>query len=74
MTVLGLLVASFVTQGQPFLPTFSILVNVQPEKVQLSLSNQRLSTFVFRISDRSNLSALNSTHQKTYQEVTFKPK
>ncbi|MGB3641873.1 MAG: peptidoglycan-binding domain-containing protein [Rivularia sp. (in: cyanobacteria)] len=73
MTVLGLLVASFVTQGQPFLPTFSILVNVQPEKVQLSLSSQRLSTFVFRISDRSNLSALNSNHKKKYQRILLNP-
>lgn len=69
MTVLGLLVASFITQGQPFLPTFSTLINVQPEKVQLSLFSQRLSNLVFRISDRSNLSALSSNNQSKYQKT-----
>ncbi|MGB3760434.1 MAG: peptidoglycan-binding domain-containing protein [Rivularia sp. (in: cyanobacteria)] len=65
MTVLGLLVASFITQGQPFLPTFSILVNIQPEKVRQGLLfNQRLSTSVFRNGSRSNLSALSSKYQK----------
>ncbi|WP_414619241.1 peptidoglycan-binding domain-containing protein [Calothrix sp. CCY 0018] len=63
MTVLGLLVASFVTQGQPFLPTFS-LVNVQPEKVYQGLSSQHLSTFVFRNGSRSNLSASTIKYQK----------
>lgn len=69
MTVLGLLVASFITQGQPFLPTFSTLVNVQPEKVQQGLSSQHLSTFVFRNGSRSNLSALNSKYQIKYQKI-----
>lgn len=69
MTVLGLLVASFVTQGQPFLPTFSISVNVQPEKVQLSLSSQRLSALVFLNGSRSNTSALNSNYQTKYQKI-----
>ncbi|MGB6300625.1 MAG: peptidoglycan-binding domain-containing protein [Rivularia sp. (in: cyanobacteria)] len=64
MTVLGLLVASFVTQGQPFLPTFSILVDVQPEKV-----HQGLSTFVFRNGSRSNLSALSSNYETKYQKI-----
>ncbi len=73
MTVLGLLVASFITQGQSFLPTFSILVNVQPEKVQQGLSSQRLSTFAFRNGSRSNLSALNSKHQTKYQKILSIP-
>lgn len=68
MTVLGLLVASFITQGQPFLPTFSILVNVQPEKVQLSLSNQRLSTSVSCNGSRFNSSALSLKVNK-YQKI-----
>ena len=71
MTVLGLLVASFVTQGQPFLPTFSILVNVQPEKVQISLSSQRLSTSVFPNGSRSNLSGLSSNYKKKYQKILY---
>jgi hypothetical protein len=70
MTVLGLLVASFITQGQPFLPTSSILVNVQPEKVhQGLLFSHRLSTFVFRNGSRSNLSALSSKHPAKYQNI-----
>ena len=65
MTVLGLLVASFVTQGQPFLPTFSMLVNFQPEKVQQGLfPSQRLSTFVVRIGNQSGLSSTNIRYQK----------
>lgn len=50
MTVLGLLVASFMMQGQPFLPTFST-VSVQSEKIQQSLiSNRRLSTSIAQTS------------------------
>ncbi len=73
MTVLGLLVASFITQGQSFLPTFSTLVNVQPEKVQQALSSQRLPTFVFRNGSGTNLSALNSKYQKKYQKILLIP-
>ncbi|MDY6901307.1 MAG: peptidoglycan-binding domain-containing protein [Cyanobacteriota bacterium] len=71
MTVLGLLVASFVTQGQPFLPTFSMLVNFQPKKVQQRLfDRQRLSTFVVRISNQSNTISTNIR----YQKILFNPK
>jgi murein L,D-transpeptidase YcbB/YkuD len=71
MTVLGLLVASFVTQGQPFLPTFSILVRVKPEKVQQSLSNQHLSTLDCGKGSRSNLSAFNSNNVTKYQKILY---
>lgn len=65
MTVLGLLVASFVTQGQPFLPTFPMLVSFQPNKVQQRLfDRQRLSTFVVRISNQSNTITTNIRYQK----------
>jgi len=73
MTVLGLLVASFVTQGQPFLPTFSMLVNFQPEKAQQRLSSsQRLSTFVVRIVNQSSLSSTNIKYQKILFKVPSK--
>ncbi|MCJ8282183.1 MAG: peptidoglycan-binding protein [Rivularia sp. ALOHA_DT_140] len=69
MTVLGLLVASFITQGQPFLPTFSILVNFPAEKVQQRLStSQRSSTFVIRIANQSKL----SSSSIKYQKILFK--
>ncbi|MEO1186155.1 MAG: peptidoglycan-binding domain-containing protein [Cyanobacteria bacterium J06636_27] len=69
MTVLGLLVASFVTQGQPFLPTFSMLVSFQPEKVQQRLfDRQRLSTFVVRIGNQSN----SPSNNIRYQKILFK--
>ncbi len=71
MTVLGLLVASFITQGQPFLPTFSILVSLKPEKVKQSLSKQHLSTLDFGNGSRSNLSALNSNYETKYQKILF---
>ncbi len=71
MTVLGLLVASFVTQGQPFLPTFS-LVNVQPEKVYQGLSSQHLSNFVFRNGSRTNLSASIIKYQRILPIVSSK--
>ncbi|BAY82936.1 peptidoglycan-binding domain 1 [Calothrix parasitica NIES-267] len=72
MTVLGLLVASFVTQGQPFLPTFPMLV-FQPEKVQHRLfDRQRLSTFVVRISSQSNLSSTNIRYQKILFKLSDK--
>ncbi|MEM6752796.1 MAG: peptidoglycan-binding domain-containing protein [Cyanobacteria bacterium P01_C01_bin.38] len=69
MTVLGLLVASFLTQGQPFLPTFSISVKVQTEKVDRGLSSQHLSTFVSRNGSRSNSSALSSNYKTKYQKI-----
>jgi len=69
MTVLGLLVASFITQGQPFLPTFSILANFPAEKVQQRLStSQRSSTFVVRIANQSKL----SSNSIKYQKILFK--
>ena len=72
MTVLGLLVASFVTQGQPFLPTFPMLV-FQPEKVQQRLfDRQRLSTFVVRIGSQSNLSSTNIRYQKILFKLSDK--
>lgn len=56
MTVLGLLVASLITQGQPFLPTFSTLVTMEPEKVQQRfISNQRLSTSIAHTSHQPSL-------------------
>ncbi len=58
MTVLALLVASFITQGQPFLPTFSTLVRIQPDKVQ-----QRLIS-IAQTSHQPRLSA-----QKTYHKI-----
>ena len=67
MTVLGLLVASFITQGQPFLPTFSTLIKIQPEKVQQRLiSNSCLST----TSHQPSLSAIKFKYHKT---LNFSP-
>ncbi|AFY55973.1 putative peptidoglycan-binding domain-containing protein [Rivularia sp. PCC 7116] len=65
MTVLGLLVASFITQGQPFLPTFSAQASFQSKTVQQdSISNQHLSALVVRIDSKSNLSSSNNKYQK----------
>lgn len=65
MTVLGLLVASFITQGQPFLPTFSTLITVQPEKIQQRLiSDACLSTSVRHTSHKAKLSAIKQKYQK----------
>ena len=58
MTVLALLVASFITQGQPFLPTFSTLVRIQPDKVQ-----QR-SISIAQTSHQPRLSAQEKYHKK----------
>ncbi|MBV6623931.1 MAG: peptidoglycan-binding protein [Rivularia sp. (in: Bacteria)] len=65
MTVLGLLVASFITQGQPFLPTFSTQASFQSEKIQQhSISSQHLSALVVPIDSKSNLSASKNKYQK----------
>ncbi|MEO1431436.1 MAG: peptidoglycan-binding domain-containing protein [Cyanobacteria bacterium J06632_19] len=65
MTVLGLLVASFITQGQPFLPTFSTQASFQSETVQLgSISNQHLSALVLHIDSKSKLSSSKQKYRK----------
>jgi len=72
MTVLGLLVASFVTQGQPFLPTFPMLV-FQPKKVQQRLfDRQRSFSVVVRIGNQSNSSSNNIRYQKILFKVSSK--
>ncbi len=66
MTVLGLLVASFITQGQPFLPTFSTVVNVQVGKIQQRLiSDACLSNSIPQTSHQPNLSVLQLKYQRT---------
>ncbi|MEM9923850.1 MAG: peptidoglycan-binding domain-containing protein [Cyanobacteria bacterium P01_D01_bin.50] len=73
MTVLGLLIASFITQGQPFLPTFSTTVTIQQSKVQQRLiSGRRLSTSISRNSHQPKLSTKNSKYQKQLSNVSYK--
>ena len=64
MTVLGLLVATFITQGQPFLPTLSTVFTINLEKAQQRLINQGLPGSMAQISDKPNLSALRVKYQK----------
>lgn len=69
MTVLGLLLASFITQGQQFLPTFSTLVTTELERVQQCLfSNQRLSksNSIAQTSHQFNFSSVSLQYQKEH--------
>lgn len=73
MTILALLVASLITQGQPFLPTFSTLVTSELENVQHCLfSNQRLSTSNAQTSHRYNFSTSRSKYQKRHENTLSK--
>ncbi len=65
MTVLSLLVASFITQGQPFLPTLLSLVNVQSEKVQQGLAfSGYLPGFITPKSNKSRFLVFSAKYQK----------
>lgn len=64
MTVLGLLVATLITQGQLFLPTLSTVFTINLEKAQQGLRNQRLPGSMAQTSDKSNLSASKAKYQK----------
>ena len=73
MTVLGLLLASFITQGQPFLPTFSNLFTMQSEKIEQGLIyNQRSSISISVSSHQSSLFALKRKSQKILCLVAHK--
>ncbi|MEB3216368.1 MAG: peptidoglycan-binding domain-containing protein [Nostocales cyanobacterium 94392] len=64
MTVLGLLVATLITQGQTFLPTLSTVFTINLEKAQQGLINQCLPGSMAQISNKSNLSAQKQRYQK----------
>lgn len=64
MTVLGLLVATLITQGQTFLPTLSTVFTINLEKAQQGLTNQCLPGSMTQMNNKSNLSAFKFTYQK----------
>lgn len=73
MTVLGLLVASFITQGQPFLPTFSTLAKVGLENIQQRfISDGCLPTSIAQTSYSPNLCAFSTKYQKILSIVPNK--
>lgn len=63
MTVLGLLIATFITQGQVFLPTLSTLFIINRETVQQGLIDRCLPS-IAQISHQPKSCVLNHKYQK----------
>jgi len=73
MTVLGLLIASLITQGQPFLPTSSTPVTIQRSKVEQSLiCDCCLSTSIVQNTGQPKLSVKKTKYQKTLSKRPHK--